>query len=121
MESSLVLLDESHRNQILKFWRSKREIYGQVIEPDEDRINAKFNSFFTRSKDIYRIYGIMNPAGDLVFTIGVVMWDSLPYYSFIELTSLTGSGLSHKIKEFMSQGINQLLSDMLKVKRHTFY
>jgi len=121
MEGQLVKLNAGHKDQILKFWNSKRDLYGQEVQPNEAASLRKYQVIFEQKAHMYHLYGVLDSQDNVVFTLGTVLWDKLPYYSFIDFHSASSIRASNKIKEYMASAINQLLVDMLALKRHTFY
>ena len=118
---TLIKLDHTHKEKILDFWDSKRDINGTVFPVDPQRNRKKFEHVFEAQKDKYTIYAIFNDQQDIVFTLGSVLWENLPYYSIIDFYVAQEVRSENQVMKYMAKAINQILADRLKIKRHTFY
>ncbi|NUN05033.1 MAG: hypothetical protein HUU57_04655 [Bdellovibrio sp.] len=118
----LVKLSNAHKDQILEFWDSKRDLYGQTLEADPSRNRAKYEHIFeSDSKDRYSIYAAFDDDGKISFTLGSVLWDGLPYYSIIDFFTRPTKRAENQVMKFMAAAITQILQERLQQKRHTFY
>lgn len=119
---NLIKLNASHKLQILEFWESKRDLYGQTLTPDSVRNQAKYEHIFeSASKDRYSIYAVFDEQGQITCTLGSVLWDGLPYYSIIDFFTRPTKRSENQIMRFMAAAINHILQERLQQKRHTFY
>lgn len=112
---TLIKLDHTHKEKILDFWDSKRDIYGTVFPVDPQRNRKKFEHVFEAQKDKYTIYAIFNDQQDIVFTLGSVLWENLPYYSIIDFYVAQEVRSENQVMKYMANAINQILADRLKI------
>jgi hypothetical protein len=119
---NLIKLEASHREQILDFWNSKRDLYGQTIDPDPIFNQKKYAHIFeSDARNRYTIYGVMDESGEIVFTLGSVLWEGLPYYSIIDFFTRPSKRSHNQVMKYMATAVNQILQERIQQKRHTFY